>query len=330
MKLQTTVEVQTPQRQIDFQSQLLLVGSCFTENIGARLRAYKLSTFLNPCGIAYNPVSVLNSIQFLTGSKKMRSSDCILHNELWHSLHHHGSFSREKKDDLLTAAQLKMAQGKEAINNATHIFLTLGTAWVFRHIATNQLINNCHKLPTKEFQRQKLTLQEATALLHEMVAEIRKKNATAEVIFTVSPVRHSKDGLHENQLSKATLLLAIETVQQQYPNILYFPAYELALDELRDYRFFAEDFCHLNALGTSYIWEKFVACYITKAAQQHFPAIEKLQKSVQHKVQKPKSTQYQDFLKKVRMQIKELEEKLPFADFSEEKKKLQESVRNSK
>ncbi len=325
MKLQTNVEIAAPKRRIDFSSKLLMIGSCFTENIGRILEDYKFPVFLNPCGIAYNPVSVCNSISFLTGSKKLKTADLVFNNDLWHSLHHHGSFSDRKKEEVENKITLKIAQGKHCLKNATHIFLTLGTAWVFEHIATRQIINNCHKIPAKEFQRKRLSVQEITDILEQSISEIQQLNPTAEIIFTVSPVRHKKDGFHENQLSKATLLLAIAELQKKDSGIGYFPAYEIVLDELRDYRFFAEDFCHLNELGSTYVWEKFAANYIEKEAQLHFPAIKKLQKALNHRIQERDSTATQNFQQKLLMQIQELEKQLPTVDFSKEAENILKS-----
>lgn len=323
MKLQTTVDIKAPAKLIDYQSQLLLIGSCFTENIGKQLQLYKLPTLLNPCGIAYNPISVTNSIKFLTNKKKLSDADCIFHNEFWHSLHHHGTFSRKHKKDLLVTVNQQIAYGQKILKKATHIFITLGTTWVFQHIATKQIINNCHKLPARDFKRQKLSLQKTIAALEEIITEIRNVNTTIEIVFTVSPIRHQKDGLHENQLNKASLLLAIEEIQQKYAAVMYFPAYELAIDELRDYRFFAADFCHLNDLGTQYIWERFCESYINKESQTLFPVLQKLQKALQHKVNKPESAAYQNFTKKTEDLLTALERKLPQVDFSVERKKLQ-------
>lgn len=322
MKLQTIVDIPTPKIRISHKSKLLFIGSCFTENIGSLLQDYKFATIINPCGIAYNPTAIANSISLALGTKKLMEKDFVFHNESWHSLHHHGKFSAKNKEEMLQMIEKNLSSAHKQLKEASHIFLTPGTAWVFEHIATRQIINNCHKLPANNFERRRLSIDEIISQLQKTITELREVNTSAEIIFTVSPVRHLKDGLHENQLSKASLLLAINSLQQQDDTLSYFPAYELAIDELRDYRFFAADFAHLNDLGIQYIWERFQENYICKDSMALFPTLRKLNKSLYHEVQNPNSEQHQIFLQKVNVQIKELEHKLPFIDFSEEKSKL--------
>lgn len=326
MKLQTNVAIHAPAKKIDHQSKLLLIGSCFTEHIGQKLKSHKFPCFLNPCGIAYNPVSVANSIKFISDKKILKDADIIFYNELWHSLHHHGCFSAQEQTALRSNISLHTAQGNAFLKSATHICITLGTAWVFEHIETQQIVNNCHKLPAQNFRRYRLSVAATTQVLEESIAAIRSINPTATLVFTVSPVRHQKDGLHANQLSKSILLLAIEHLQQKQKDIHYFPAYELVMDELRDYRFYAEDLCHLNALGIEYIWEKFATHFISSESQLHFPSLQKLQKALNHKITDNKSIIHKKFIQKTQNLIAELEKKLPFIDFTEERKILQDAL----
>ncbi|PVX52224.1 GSCFA family protein [Balneicella halophila] len=322
MNLQTTVDIQQPKSRISHLDSLLFIGSCFAENIGNKTLAYKFKTVINPCGIAYNPISATNTIALISKNKCLKENDFVFNDDLWHSLHHHGRFSQQELDKTKTLIAEEIKQGYNQIVVASHIFLTLGTSWVFEHIATEQVVTNCHKLPAKHFRRRKLSIQEVTNALQTAIHQIRELNSTAEIIFTVSPVRHLKDGLHKNQLSKATLLLGIEKLQQVDKTIGYFPAYEIAMDELRDYRFYAQDFTHLNELGTNYIWERFCETYIKKESQALFPALEKLHKALHHRAINKETSAYQKFKAKVLSQIESLEYKLPFINFTKEKEQL--------
>ncbi len=323
MKLQTIVEITPPCKQISYEnSRLLFIGSCFTENIGNWAASYKFPTVLNPCGIAYNPISAANTIAFITGNRKLEENDFILHNDLWHSWQHHGRFSHKDLATLQVNCEKEIVEGQKQLATASHIFLTLGTSWVFTHKKTAEIVNNCHKVAASEFEQRKLELSEVVETLGTAIQQIKKQNSTAEIIFTVSPVRHKKDGFHENQVSKAILLLAISKLQETYNDVGYFPAYEIVMDELRDYRFYAEDYCHLNSQGIQYIWERFVATYITPNSQAYFPQIKKLQQAIQHRVQDTDSKEYQNFRQKILRQIETLEQQLPLLDFSEEKKKF--------
>ncbi len=324
MKLQTKVKIKEPQNKISHaKSSLLFVGSCFSENIGNLLKNYKFKTLINPCGIAYNPVSVANSLALATGDKKIdKDNDLVFYDEKWHSLHHHGRFSHKEKEILLSTIKKELEQARNELAKLSHIFITLGTAWVFEHKKTKQIVNNCHKLTAELFGRKRLSLDETISALLSVIELIRKQNPNIEIIFTLSPIRHLKDGLHENQLSKATLLLAIESLKKKYNNISYFPAYEIALDELRDYRFFAEDMCHLNALGIGYISELFLEHYITQESKKQFPHLEKLQKALAHKVENPNSNSFQNFKAKTLEQIKILENTLPMIDLTKEKEQF--------
>lgn len=323
MKLQTTVNISPPKHLISHESKLLCIGSCFAENIGRLLQTHKFHTLLNPCGIAYNPASIATSIALVTGNKDLHERDFVFHNNLWHSLHHHGRFSNQEQQKLKSQIQEEIKAASQHLKNCSHIFLTLGTAWTFTHNETSQIVNNCHKLPAQYFERSKLSIEKIITSLQTAIRQIREQNKEAEIIFTVSPVRHIKDGLHENQLSKAALLLAIEELQKEDATLNYFPAYEIAIDELRDYRFYAEDYTHLNKLGTQYIWEKFIEIYMTKESKSLFPSILKLHKALSHKVQNANSPEHLQFIKKLSLQIENLEKKLPHIDFKEEKNHLQ-------
>ncbi len=271
MKLQTIVEITPPRKQISYENgRLLFIGSCFTENIGNLATAYKFPMVQNPCGIAYNPISVANTVAFITGNRQLQETDFVLHNDLWHSWQHHGRFSHKDFATLQANCEKEITEGQKHLAKASHIFLTLGTAWVFTHKKTAEVVNNCHKVPATEFERQRLELSEVIATLETAIQQIKTVNPEVEIVFTVSPVRHKKDGFHENQVSKAVLLLAISKLKEKYGDVGYFPAYEIVMDELRDYRFYAEDYCHLNSQGVQYIWERFLDENIRILSKKHY------------------------------------------------------------
>lgn len=318
MKLQTKVDIPTPELKITHKSTLVMVGSCFAENMGLLLQKYKFNTLVNPCGIAYNPISVARTFALALGVSELQEEDFVFHNEKWHSLHHHGRFSSQNKEQLKENIATELSKAKQQIEVATHLFITLGTAWVFEDTSTQTVVNNCHKLPADRFHRYRLSIYEIVLALENIHQMVKAVNPEASIIFTVSPVRHLKDGANENQLSKASLLLAIDMLQKEKGGVSYFPAYELVMDEMRDYRFYAEDMTHLNNVGVQYIWKSFSENYIAEESLQHFPALASICKSLEHRVENKNSEAYIVFRKKVIDKIENLQKHLPWVDFSSE------------
>ena len=246
MKLQTVVDIKPSDWKIGYEDKILMVGSCFSDEIGEQMKQRYLNVTCNPFGTLYNPLSIAQAF-------RIQPSDISyqFHDGLWHSMAHHGSFSRTSKEETETAVRESIETMQQALDEATVVIVTFGTAWVYE--MNGEIVGNCHKLPEKEFSRRRLLVEEIV----EVWKPILKKYSDKHWLFTVSPIRHVKDGLHENQLSKATLLQAVEELGD------YFPSYEIVLDELRDYRFYADDLVHPSSLAVSYIWERFVECYCT-------------------------------------------------------------------
>lgn len=322
LKLQTKVKIPTPRFPIQYQKPIVLLGSCFTENIGKLLQKYKFDIQLNPCGIVYNPLSVENSLALISGEMQLQDSDIIFYNNSWYSMLHHSRFSHENKEILKRNIHTELNQAKEKIQRASHCFLTLGTSWVFEYKKIGRVISNCHKLPSREFVHYKLSLPAVVESLERSILFVQNLNPDIEIVFTVSPIRHLKDGLHENQLSKATLLLGIDELRKRYENVIYFPAYEVVMDELRDYRFFAEDMTHLSQVAVQYIWDCFLEHYFTAETQQHFSLLEKLSKALHHKVLEKESESYQKFQEQTLSLLSRLEILLPYVDFTKEKEQF--------
>jgi len=245
MKLQTIVDIPASPWKIGYEDKLLLLGSCFSDEIGEQMAQRYLSVTCNPFGTLYNPLSIANAIQMT------ELPELIEHDGLWHSMAHHGSFSRPSRQEAEQAVRASIETMQKALDEATVVIVTFGTAWMYE--MNGEVVGNCHKLPEKTFTRRRLTAEEIISAWQPILAKYPDKHW----LFTVSPIRHIKDGLHENQLSKATLLQAVEHLGD------YFPSYEIMLDELRDYRFYADDLVHPSSLAVNYIWERFVDAFCT-------------------------------------------------------------------
>ena len=251
MKLQTIVDIPASPWKIGYEDCILMVGSCFSDEIGAQMQERYLNVTCNPFGTLYNPLSIAQALTMTD------APELIEHEGLWHSMAHHGSFSRANREEALEAVRGSIETMQKALNEATVVIVTFGTAWVYEK--EGAIVGNCHKLPEHCFNRRRLTVEEIVEAWKPIMANYPDK----KWLFTVSPIRHIRDGLHENQISKATLQLALEAISDQCPVISYFPSYEIMLDELRDYRFYADDLVHPSSLAVNYIWERFVECFCT-------------------------------------------------------------------
>ena len=263
MKLQTTIEIRPSEWKIGYEDKILMLGSCFSDEIGRQMEERKMAVTCNPFGTLYNPLSIAQAIQ------KTELPALIEHDGLWHSMAHHGSFSRATKEEAEEAVKGSIMMMQRALEEATVVIVTFGTAWVYeltdermKELTNERIVGNCHKLPEKNFTRRRLSVEEIVDAWQPILAQYPDK----KWLFTVSPIRHIRDGLHENQLSKATLLMAVDQmVNSTWPNGKwhYFPSYEILLDELRDYRFFADDLVHPSSMAVEYIWERFCETFCT-------------------------------------------------------------------
>ena len=248
----TEIEILKSPWQLTPDSRILLVGSCFTDEIGAKMLAHGLHADCNPTGVLYNPLSI---VQSLNGDMRI---ELVEHDGLFHSMSHHGSFSGVDSEQVLRRCLESQAQLHLALEQADGVFVTFGTAYVYYR--NNQVVANCHKLPEREFTRERLTVEQIVTAWRPLIRTMPDKHW----VFTVSPIRHRRDGLHQNQLSKAVLLMAIDQLQQEFPGqVTYFPAYEIVLDELRDYRFYADDLVHPSSAAVEYIWERLCDTFVS-------------------------------------------------------------------
>ena len=260
MKLQTVVDIAPSNRKIGYEDRILMLGSCFSDAIGQIMAEHYLPVTCNPFGTLYNPLSIAQALTF-----QISPFNFQFHDGLWHSMAHHGSFSRATKEEAEAAVRASIETMRKALEESTVVIVTFGTAWVYEFSPMNGqpsvVVGNCHKLPETCFTRRRLGVDEIVAAWRPILDKYPDKHW----LFTVSPIRHIKDGLPENQLSKATLLLAIEQLinNRQSSSRQYFPSYEILLDELRDYRFYADDLVHPSSMAVNYIWERFVDCFCT-------------------------------------------------------------------
>ena len=258
MKLQTIVDIKPSEWQIGYEDRILMLGSCFADEMGEQMHRRGLHVTSNPFGTLYNPLSIAQAINLQISESS--NLPMINHDGLWHSMAHHGAFSRPNKEDAEQAVRGSIEAMQNALAEATVVIVTFGSAWVYE--MEGQIVANCHKMPESYFSRRRLSVDEIVEAWRPIVDRYPDKRW----LFTVSPIRHIRDGLHENQLSKATLLMAVEQLASlggRSGGLSYFPSYEIVLDELRDYRFYADDLVHPSALAVNYIWERFTEVFCT-------------------------------------------------------------------
>ena len=322
-KFQTVVEIPKFEWETGYSKKNIFMGSCFTENVGNKMAALKYSVDINPFGILYNPVSVANGIDILLNKKEFTADDLIQHNSLWHSFYHHGKFSSADKNDTLQTINNRIKSSSDYLKNADFLFITFGTAWVYKYRSTGKTVSNCHKISAKEFNRVRLSVNEIVEIYKKLLADIKKINPELKVVFTVSPIRHWKDGAVENQRSKSTLLLAIdEIIKASNENCSYFPSYEIVMDELRDYRFYADDMIHISEVAIQHIWEKFEAALIADESRKISKEVQKIVASANHRPFNKFTKEHQSFLQKQLLKLKHLEQKYPFVNLGGEKQKF--------
>lgn len=314
----TILPLQKSSLSINYQSPVLCIGSCFTQNIGQRLVDYKFPTLLNPFGILYNPLSIKNSLDRILNEELYTDNDLFFHQDLWHSFDHHGNFSNPQQSTILSEINTRLSAAHQFLKSTKVLILTFGTSNVFIKKSTGNIVANCHKVPNTAFEKRRLSITEIIAALTPVLEKLKAGNPNLEVIFTVSPIRHLKDGLLENQRSKATLLLAIEALTKKFSFAHYFPAYELVLDDLRDYRFFEKDMTHPNELAIEYIWKVFQATYFLDSTMDIFKQIKKIVQASLHRPFHPQTNTHQQFVKKQLEKIEQLTQQNPFLEFTKE------------
>ena len=315
MKLQTQIPLQKQlKKPINYHSKMVLLGSCFSENIGERFDYFKFQNLQNPFGIFFHPKAIEKFIYQVVSKKVFSEDDVFFENQLWHCFDAHSSLSSLNKETLLSNLNSRIESTHLALKNTTHCIITFGTSWVYRFSETDEIVVNCHKIPQKKFTKELLSIAEISASLHHIITQIQSINPTITIVFTVSPVRHLKDGFVENTQSKAHLIAAIHTILKD-KNVFYFPSYEIMMDELRDYRFYGEDMIHPNQIAIQYIWEKFIATWFSQESILIMNEIESIQKGLLHKPFDENSEKYQAFLDNLEGKKRKIQERFPFIYF---------------
>ena len=313
----TTFNISEFPYKLNYKSKSLFIGSCFTENIGNYLKELKFDVKINPFGIIYNPVSISKNIDYLINKKQFGVDELVFYNELWFSFHHHGKFSDPDQIKCLIKINTAINEFSEFLKQADFVFLTLGSAYTYTHKSTNQVVANCHKFPSDTFVKTLLEPQKIVDDYKNILANLFSFNNKLKVVFTVSPIRHWKDGATENQLSKSVLFVAIHEIIKKTNNCFYFPAYELIMDDLRDYRFYEDDMIHPNITALEYIRNKFTDAIIDEQSQSILNEIKKLIQAAKHKPFYPNSQSYKQFKEKFMEQTKKLRKQYPFLSLNE-------------
>ena len=316
MNFTTKIPITQNANPIDYNSKIVSFGSCFAENMGDKLLYYKFQTQVNPFGIIFNPFSIEKLIERVVLQRYFTKDDIFFFNERWHCYEVHSELSDADAEVFLSKLNQILLDTQKQLQQATHIIITYGTSWVYRHIETNGIVANCHKVPQKQFSKELLSIDSIQKSIQNTVSLIATLNPKCNFIFTVSPVRHLKDGFVENQVSKAHLIAAIyATTNTKQQTLNYFPSYEIMMDELRDYRFYADDMMHPSPMAIDYIWERFAATQIDASAITTMELVQTIQKGLAHRPFNPNSESHQKFEANLKEKIATLEAQYSFMKF---------------
>ena len=319
-KFRTEVEIPDYKWKISYQSAALFMGSCFTENVGQKMADLKYPVDINPFGILYNPVSVANGIQLLLHPENFQQNDLIEHKGLWHSFYHHGRFSSVDSNEALQQINDRLQFSSAFLKEAEFLLITFGTAWVYRYLKSGKIVSNCHKIPAKEFARERLSVTEIVEQYTSLLEGLFRINPKIKILFTVSPIRHWKDGAIENQRSKAILLLAVDELVKLFEEqCVYFPSYEIVMDELRDYRFYAADMLHLNEVAVDFIWERFQDKLIEPESRKRSKDVKKIVDAARHRPLNKNTLEFRKFVEATLNLIYKMEKEYPYLNLKLEK-----------
>ncbi|MDM1551071.1 GSCFA domain-containing protein [Empedobacter falsenii] len=327
MQFRTTFQIQSSDFKLNHQHKILTIGSCFSDEIGKRLTDLKFDGLINPFGVIFNSHSIQNLIERSIQKKYFTTADVHQNGEEFFCFDVHSSFNALTKEVILEELNSTLDQVYDYILSCDVVMITLGTSWIYEWKTSNQIVANCHKVEAKQFEKRLLTTEENLKSLELIVSDLKKINPTIRIITTVSPVRHTKDGMIENNVSKARLLDALYQLNLQDNQVEYFPSYELVLDDLRDYRFFKKDLIHPSKQAVDYIWEKFSETYFEQSTQTIIQKINKVISAINHRPFNEESDNYQQFLVKTIALMNELE-KGNHLDFSAEKELLKSKIKH--
>ena len=312
------IDITSPAEKITYADKIFLIGSCFTEHIGRRLEELKFPVIQNPNGILFDPISVSESLNSYIDLKKYKQADIFYLNELWQSWNHHSFFSGMDAGNVLWNINLSQREAHEKLKCATWLIITLGSSFSYQLTEDKQPVANCHRAPGQWFNKHLLSTEETASALEGSIQKLLVFNPLLKIIFTISPVRHIRDGVVENNRSKARLIEAVQQLVDKYAHVYYFPAYELVIDVLRDYRFYDVDLVHPNYAATEFVFEKFEQYFIDSKSRIYMEEIKKIASCYKHKPFQPETQSHQLFLKNSFEKVKNLQQKLPEIDFTKE------------
>lgn len=327
MELFSKIPIPKSNHPIDYHSKVVSLGSCFADEVGKKFDYFKFQHCTNPFGVLFHPLAMESVVNFALSEKKYTYEDVFFLNERWHCFDVHSAMSHPEKEEMLSALNERLKTTRQEISLATHFIITLGTAWVYKHIETGHTVANCHKVPQKSFEKRLLTVEEIANSIENLVSKVKEVNPEVDFIFTVSPVRHLKDGFVENQLSKSHLIAGLHQVLENKnspPRLLsevevwgasYFPSYEILMDELRDYRFYADDLVHPNQLAVDYIWNRFAEVYFSENTFSTMKEVDTIQKGLAHKPFNPTSASHLTFVKSLQEKIAHIKNKYSHIQF---------------
>lgn len=325
----TVVNVEKSKFEITHRDNILMLGSCFVENIGTKLLHYKFTTLVNPFGILYNPASVGQAIRFFIDKKKFTKSDLEFANEKWFSFYHHGRFSDRSADACLQKINKEASAAYLLLSKTDKLFITFGTSWVYKLKRDNKIVANNHKLPSNLFQRELLSVDDICRTYEVLIKELHAIAPGLQIIFTVSPIRHWKDGARGNQISKSILQLASKQLEDKFEQVSYFPSYEIVLDDLRDYRFYESDMLHPNQLAVDYIWERFAEAYFMEQTLAICEKSGKISQAVQHRPFDTQTIAFKTFVNKNLQLIEKLKMEYPYINLDKETTYFANVIKNT-
>ena len=312
----TEINKEKAEYSISHKDNVMLIGSCFAENIGGKLSEYKFHADVNPFGILFNPVSIAQSLNILTDSFLFKESDLHYYNNEWISFFHHGKFSHPDQKTCLKAINERLAESRAFLQKADFLILTLGSTVSYSY--KGNIVANCHKIPQKGFQKQMLSHQDTISALMNSIEKIKAINGGIKLIFTVSPVRYIKNCMTENALSKAQLIVAVHEIVQKVENSCYFPAFEIMMDDLRDYRFYNEDMIHPSSMAIDYIWENFSYTFFGEQTLELNKSIKDIILAVNHRMKDPYSEESKKFREVQIKKIMQVQTSHPYVNFNKE------------
>jgi len=320
MELRTTFSISPSEVKITYNDKVVFIGSCFATSIGRQFELGHLSVLINPAGTVYNPVSVCNTLDKITYGIPSTQEDLYNRNGTWLSFDHHTDFTSEDPEELLITINERSKKALEFMSGASFLFVTFGTAGIYRWKETGKIVSNCHKLPAALFTQELLTVNEIVDLWDVQLNRLNTLFPDLKVVFTISPVRHWKDSAHGNQVSKSVLFLAVEELLKHSSRPGYFPAYELVMDDLRDYRFYDDDMLHLSAAAVEYIWNAFSDCYFDTDTSDLYREIAKITKAMSHRIHSGSTQNLKTFAETMLKKIDTIIARKPSLSFISEKK----------